>query len=72
MDWGGDRGDMEIPDVRWCLGSQVGWGGDKGDMDIPDVGWCLLFRLTVRWSIRPRISSIVRCRPSVTFSAHRG
>ena len=21
MDWGGDRGDMEIPDVGWCLGS---------------------------------------------------
>ena len=24
VDWGGDRGDMEIPDVGWCLGSL--WG----------------------------------------------
>ena len=24
MDWGGDRGDMEIPDVGWCSGSLCG------------------------------------------------
>ena len=30
VDWGGDRGDMEIPDVGWCLGSlchRASWKG---------------------------------------------
>ena len=27
VDWGGDRGDMEIPDVGWCLGSLCWWIG---------------------------------------------